>query len=92
MRRIRTGDASEIRDPGSAREYETGDWKLRRPRLREERCTHCLICWLFCADDAVRVEEGRVRGFELDRCKGCGVCAQVCPDRVKAIDMEEENS
>jgi pyruvate ferredoxin oxidoreductase delta subunit len=87
---IRTGPASEIEDPGSAERYPTGDWKLQRPVLDEERCTHCLICWFFCPDDAVLVEGGKLRGFDLDRCKGCGLCSAACPGRIHAIRMEEE--
>lgn len=90
MTRIRSGDASQIEEPGSARHYETGGWRDRRPVRDEERCTHCLICWLYCADDAIRVERGRVRGFDLASCKGCGLCAAVCPDKASAIAMEAE--
>lgn len=90
MTRIPTGDASEIEEPGSACHYSTGGWRLRRPILDEERCTHCLFCWLYCPDDAIRVEDGRVQGFDLERCKGCGLCAAACPDRARAIGMESE--
>ena len=92
MSRIPTGDASEIEEPGSARHYPTGSWKLRRPILSEDRCTHCMMCWFFCPDDAVQVEDGRLKGFDLERCKGCGLCAAACPDRIHAIEMEDEQS
>jgi pyruvate ferredoxin oxidoreductase delta subunit len=29
-----------------------------------------------------------MRGFDLDHCKGCGICASVCPK--DAIEMVEE--
>ena len=32
---------------------------------------------------------GNFGGFDYDHCKGCGICANVCP--TKAIEMKEEN-
>lgn len=90
--KIPTGIASEIEKPGSAREYETGSWKLQQPVLDPERCVHCLMCWLYCPDDAVEVEDSRVVGFDAARCKGCGLCATACPDKNCAIRMEDERA
>ncbi|NMB16185.1 MAG: 4Fe-4S binding protein, partial [Firmicutes bacterium] len=55
-----------------------------------ERCIHCLLCWVFCPDMAVIVEDGRVVGFDYKHCKGCGICAKECPSKVHAIDMVPE--
>lgn len=88
---IATGPASEIEEPGSARRYATGGWRLQRPLLHEDRCVHCLFCWVFCPDDAIVLAEGRMHGFDYQRCKGCGLCASACPDRAHAIEMEREH-
>ena len=71
----------------SATEYKTGDWRSRRPIRDEEKCTHCLICWIFCPDAAISWD-GKDIKFDLDYCKGCGICAEECP--VSCIKMEEE--
>ena len=55
-----------------------------------EKCTHCMICWVFCPDSAILVEDMRFVGFALSHCKGCGICAVECPP--KAIDMVSEDS
>ncbi|HIE13547.1 MAG TPA: pyruvate ferredoxin oxidoreductase [Desulfotomaculum sp.] len=82
-----------ILDAGNSRLLKTGAWRtINRPVFKEENCSQCLLCWLFCPDMAVRVEDGKVVGFDYEYCKGCGVCAQECPGKKgqKAIAMEEE--
>jgi 2-oxoacid:acceptor oxidoreductase delta subunit (pyruvate/2-ketoisovalerate family) len=49
---------------------------------------NCLLCWLYCPDSAVTLAGETFTGFDLDYCKGCGICADVCP--VAAIEMVAE--
>jgi len=51
------------------------------------KCTNCLICWIYCPDMAINRGEKVVK-INYDYCKGCGICASECP--VKAIAMEAE--
>ncbi len=83
-------DAGPILPGETSRRFLTGDWRERRPLLDLTRCVHCLLCWLYCPDTSIRVENGRVVGINLDYCKGCGVCAAVCPPTAAAISMVEE--
>ncbi len=80
-----------IKEPGNARENKTGGWRSIRPILDQNKCISCYFCWLYCPDMCVIIdkETKKVTGFNLDYCKGCGVCANVCP--VKAITMKPEN-
>ncbi|MGQ9631558.1 MAG: 4Fe-4S dicluster domain-containing protein [bacterium] len=71
---------------GNAREYYTGGWRTERPKLDPEKCTNCLTCWIYCPDSAIIVKEGKVY-FDYDICKGCGICANVCPPKIQAIAM-----
>jgi pyruvate ferredoxin oxidoreductase delta subunit len=48
-----------------------------------------MLCWAFCPDGSILVEEGKVTGIDLAHCKGCGICAQECPR--KAISIVEES-
>ncbi|MGI5857954.1 MAG: 4Fe-4S binding protein [Tepidanaerobacteraceae bacterium] len=81
--------AGHIYEPGNANTYETGDWRTIRPVWNEERCIHCLICWRYCPDASIFSTDGKFDSFDYKHCKGCGVCANVCPTH--AIDMISED-
>ena len=71
--------AGTIFEAGSSVEYITGAWRTLRPVRDEEACTHCMICWVYCPDSIILVENSKVIGFDYDHCKGCGICAAECP-------------
>lgn len=71
--------------PGSSAAYKTGDWKSSKPILDREKCTNCLLCFILCPEDCIKVKKGIIQEADLDYCKGCGICANICPP--KAIEM-----
>lgn len=81
-----------ILEPGNAVDYKTGGWRTFKPVHDKEKCINCLFCWMYCPDSAIKVEDGKVVGIDLEHCKGCGICAKECPSRVKAIKMEKERT
>ena len=80
-----------IPEGGTAALYETGDWRSRRPVHDKAKCTNCLICWIYCPDSAIIVEDGKVAGIDYAHCKGCGICARECPPKIRAIEMKDES-
>ena len=77
-----------ILSAGNMVEHETGGWRTLRPVVDMAKCTHCLICWVFCPDGSIEVDGGRLQGIDLAHCKGCGICARECP--TKCIEMVAE--
>jgi pyruvate ferredoxin oxidoreductase delta subunit len=73
---------------GNSDDYPTGGWRSEQPWRDAPRCNDCLYCWVYCPDSSVRVADEKFVEFDLDHCKGCGVCAQVCPQ--KCIEMFPE--
>jgi len=80
--------AAVIPEAGNSHYYVTGGWRSERPWRDDGKCTQCLLCWIVCPDTSIVVKDEKVVDFDLDHCKGCGICAQVCP--VDAIEMVPE--
>ena len=77
-----------IDEPGSAKQYKTGDWRSQRPVWEEPRCIKCGVCWMFCPDCAIYQKADGYFAADYDYCKGCGICSRECWPA--AIRMEEE--
>jgi len=78
-----------VLEPGSSIKNKTGDWRSYRPKIIEEKCKRCGICWLNCPDMAIVVEKDGAYHVNYDYCKGCLICFRECP--FKAIDSEVES-
>lgn len=79
-----------VTEPGSARQYRTGDWRSQKPTYDFNRCIKCGICQIFCPEGCIYPNsEGN---FEADMyyCKGCGICARECWTKVITMVEEEE--
>ena len=79
-----------VTEPGSARQYRTGDWRSQKPTYDFNRCIKCGICQIFCPEGCIYPNsEGN---FETDMyyCKGCGICARECWTKVITMVEEEE--
>ena len=70
--------------PGSFLENKTGSWKVFRPEYDDEKCTMCNFCWFYCPEGCIYRKDDHME-FDMDYCKGCGICANECP--VEAIRM-----
>lgn len=79
--------------PGIGEAGRTGEWRNSFPIIDQEKCTPsrrnkpaCFLCWLYCPE-AVISKTVPIQ-INLEYCKGCGICVQVCP--VQAITMMNE--
>ncbi len=65
---------------------KTGFWRTFKPVIDYDKCTACMICWLYCPEGAITLGEKPL--IDYDYCKGCGICSEECPS--KAISMVKE--
>lgn len=78
---------------------ETGTWRILRPIIDDERCVYCGSCEKHCPTGVVTVhrEETTLKktpngmvAIDYTYCKGCGICANICPkDSISMIDERE---
>jgi pyruvate ferredoxin oxidoreductase delta subunit len=79
-----------ITQPGSSLEYQTGGWRNFRPIHDKEKCINCLNCWIYCPEGCIKLKDGKILEIDYRYCKGCGICAEECPLKIKAMTMVEE--
>lgn len=69
---------------------KTGNWRLgEKPFWNQKKCVQCLLCWINCPDNAIPIKKQKRGKTDLNYCKGCGICAEVCP--FQAIKMIKED-
>jgi pyruvate ferredoxin oxidoreductase delta subunit len=82
--------------PGIGEAGTTGEWRNSFPVIDQEKCVMtkrnkptCFLCWLYCPDAVV----GKTMPVSIDLgyCKGCGICAQICPTQAIAMVNEGES-
>jgi pyruvate ferredoxin oxidoreductase delta subunit len=81
--------------PGIGEAGRTGEWRSSLPVIDHEKCIPakrgklaCFICWLYCPD--ALISKTIPVQINLEYCKGCGICSQVCPaDAITMVNEED---
>lgn len=68
-----------IRHPASAAARNTGTWRMEQPEIELAKCKRCFLCYLYCPDAAIRLDQDNLPHIEYDHCKGCLICSEECP-------------
>lgn len=59
---------------------KTGSWRVQsRPKFLKKNCIACKICLLACPEGCISGIEKNAFECDYTYCKGCGVCASLCP-------------
>ncbi len=79
-----------IRNTGTSLKNSTGSWRTIHPEIKQELCSRCSLCSVYCPDNAININEDGLPMINYGHCKGCLICVSVCPKH--AIETETENS
>ncbi len=91
------GHICDESSPGIGEAGRTGEWRTSFPVIEVTRCIParqnrptCFRCWLYCPDGVI----GKTIPVQinLEYCKGCGTCAQVCPAQAITMVAEDESN
>jgi len=69
---------------------KTGAWRIFRPVIDYNKCIKCYQCWMYCPDIAIEAKWNEYPKINYDFCKGCGICANVCPRQAIRMVREHE--
>jgi pyruvate ferredoxin oxidoreductase delta subunit len=78
-----------VTEPGSSREYRTGDWRSQRPTYNFNKCIKCGLCQIYCPEGCIGQNAEGYFQSNLFWCKGCGICSRECPTKVISMVNEE---
>jgi len=68
------------------------DWRLIKPVFNKDFCIDCQFCWVYCPDVSIISRDKKIIGIDMDHCKGCGICVEVCPTNPKSLLMFPEQA
>lgn len=90
------GHECAMSSPSIGEAGRTGDWRSKRPVIEPAKCLAvkankpaCYQCWVFCPEGVIR--RGIGCEVDLEYCKGCGICAEVCPAGAITMVAEHED-
>ena len=67
------------------------DWRIEKPVFNKDYCIDCQFCWIYCPDISIISRDKKMIGIDMDHCKGCGICVEVCPTNPKSLLMFSEH-
>ena len=79
-----------IIEAGNSVYNETGGWRAMVPVIDKEKCDGCMLCYFYCPDASVEIENGKAVGVDLAHCKGCGICSKECPRDAIVMKIDEK--
>lgn len=68
------------------------DWRIEKPVFNKDYCIDCQFCWVYCPDISIISRDKKMIGVDMDHCKGCGICVEVCPTNPKSLLMYPEHA
>lgn len=88
------GTLQENRDYSANNSFtaSVADWRIIKPIFNKDFCIDCQFCWIYCPDISIISRDKKMLGVDMDHCKGCGICVEVCPTNPKSLLMFPEQA
>jgi len=78
--------------PKDSKGDKTGSWRTQgRPEYLHKNCIACRMCVMICPEGCVSGKEKNTFAVDFNYCKGCGLCAEICPKKdIEMVPEEQE--
>ncbi|PHQ65948.1 MAG: pyruvate ferredoxin oxidoreductase [Sulfurimonas sp.] len=87
-----TAQVDRSYSPNNSYMASVADWRLVKPVFNKDYCIDCQFCWIYCPDVSIISRDKKMIGVDMDHCKGCGICVEVCPTNPKSLLMFPEQA
>lgn len=87
-----TAQADRAYSQSNSYTASVADWRLVKPVYNKDYCIDCQFCWVYCPDVSIISRDKKMIGVDMDHCKGCGICVEVCPTNPKSLLMFPEQA
>ena len=71
------------------RTSDNAEWRTVRPKIDLDMGIGCLKGYLHCPDGVIFKKDNKV-DIDYSFCKGCGICAEICPKKAILMIKEEK--
>lgn len=85
-----TMSSPSVFSSGNIIEKKTGGWRIFKPVINLEKCNKCWICFVYCPEGVISLDESEYPHIDYDHCKGCLICYEECPVKVITVEREIE--
>ncbi len=85
-----TKGTARIAAAGNSVLRETGGWRTFRPVLIPDKCNGCWLCFVYCPDGVITMNQEDRPVVDYDHCKGCQICVHECPTHALIAEREQE--
>lgn len=85
-----TKGTARISAAGNSVLRETGGWRTFRPVLVADKCNGCWLCFVYCPDGVIAMNQDDRPVVDYAHCKGCQICVHECPTHALVAEREQE--
>lgn len=76
--------------PATSLKNKTGSWRVElKPKFLQKNCIACKLCVTACPEGCITGNEKNTYICDYSYCKGCGLCAVICPKKDIVMIKEE---
>jgi 2-oxoacid:acceptor oxidoreductase delta subunit (pyruvate/2-ketoisovalerate family) len=85
-----TRGTARISAAGNSILRETGGWRTFRPLLVPDKCNGCWLCFVYCPEGVISMNQDERPVVDYAHCKGCQICVHECPTHALIAEREQE--